>query len=229
MLPLRDNIPSSRLPLVNVALIVVNVLAFFYELSLGPKLEAALYYYGLVPLKYSAPARFPGLELGDLVAPFLSCMFLHGGWMHLLSNMWTLWIFGDNVEDRLGHAKYLAFYLLCGLAASGTQLIASWGSGVPTIGASGAVAGVMGAYFLLYPHARVLTLVPVFGFLRVIEIPATLFLGFWFLSQFFSGVASLSHAGRVGGIAWWAHIGGFAAGMGLKYGMLGRRRSAGRA
>ena len=141
-------------------------------------------------------------------------MFLHGGWLHLIGNMWYLWIFGDNIEDRLGHFAYLIFYLLCGLGAGIVHTILNAGTEIPSVGASGAIAGVLGAYVVSYPFARVLTLVPIFVFLQVIEIPALLVLGFWFVMQFLSGTASLAVAGgNAGGVAWWAHVGGFVIGM----------------
>ncbi|MBI4052277.1 MAG: rhomboid family intramembrane serine protease [Elusimicrobia bacterium] len=211
MIPLYDNIPSRTFPFINLGLIAANFLAFFYELSLGPYLEPFIRYYGLVPAHFSFSQIF-------------SSMFLHGGWMHLISNMWTLYIFGDNVEDRLGHFRYLFFYLLSGLAAAFTQLWFSWGSSVPTIGASGAVAGVMGAYFILFPLARVVTLVPIFIFLQKVQIPAFLFLGIWAWVQFYSGtVAVASGVGHFGGIAWWAHLGGFMGGILLLGGFIKRR------
>jgi membrane associated rhomboid family serine protease len=143
----------------------------------------------------------------------LSSMFMHGGWMHIIGNMWSLWIFGDNVEDRMGRGGFLLFYLLSGLAAGAVHIVTNPGSTVPTVGASGAIAGVMGAYLLLFPHSSVVTMVPVFFFLQVIEVPAILFLGFWFLSQLFSGTLALAVAGtQAGGVAWWAHIGGFVVG-----------------
>jgi membrane associated rhomboid family serine protease len=173
--------------------------------------------------------REPGL-LHYAVFPFFTSMFLHGGWLHLLGNMLYLYIFGDNVEDALGHVRYLLFYLACGVAASVTHLALNLDSVVPTVGASGAIAGVLGAYFLLYPKAKVLTLLPIFIFIQIVEIPAFLFLGFWFLLQFISGtVASASQ--NAGGVAWWAHIGGFAAGAAytiFRYRMFRRRlRGAG--
>jgi membrane associated rhomboid family serine protease len=145
--------------------------------------------------------------------PFLTSMFLHGGWLHILGNMWMLYIFGAAVEDRLGHGRYLAFYLLCGLASAGTQLWASWGSRIPELGASGAIAGVMGAYLILNPSARVTALIPIFFFVRLIEVPASLYLVFWLWTQLYAGRLALRHAGASGGVAWWAHIGGFAAGV----------------
>src|SRR6185503_5061394 len=157
MLPLRDDIPSQRHRVVTISLIVVDVLVFLRELRLGPELESMLMDYALIPARYSSPE--PGLQL---FVPFFSSMFLHGGWIHLIGNMWTLWIFGDNVEDRLGHGRYLLLYLVAGLAAGLLHVFTNFGSALPTIGASGAVAGVMGSYFRFYPHARVHTVIPPF-------------------------------------------------------------------
>ena len=200
MIPLRDNVPSQRVPVVNYLVIGVNVAVFFYEASLGRRLESFILTHGLVPNDFS----FPNL---------LTSMFLHGGWGHLLGNMLFLYIFGDNVEDRLGHARYLIFYLLCGIAAGAAQAMTSPHSGVPMVGASGAIAGVSGAYFLFFPSARVLTLVPIFLFLQMVEIPAVFFLLVWFLWQLLSGVATLGHGEGMGGVAFFAHVGGFVAGM----------------
>jgi hypothetical protein len=149
-------------------------------------------------------------------------MFLHGGWMHLIGNMWFMWIFGDNVEDRMGHGGFLVFYLLCGIAASVANMALMPHSHMPTIGASGAIAGVLGAYFLLYPGARILTLIPIFIFIRFVELPAFVFLGFWFVMQFFSGAAAIT-GGNTSNVAFWAHVGGFVAGMVL-LGLFARRR-----
>ena len=205
MIPLRDVIPSRTTPFVTIGLIVVNVLVFFYELSLGEAyLERFLFAWGLVPATFSWVA-------------VLSSMFLHGGVMHVGSNMLFLWIFGDNVEDRMGHGRFVVFYLLCGTAAALAQTATSPESIVPMVGASGAVAGVMGAYFVLYPHSRIVTLVPIFFFIHIMEVPAILFLGVWFLLQFVSGVGSIAAATGgepAGGIAFWAHVAGFVAGLG---------------
>ena len=205
MIPLRDVIPSRTTPFVTIGLIVVNVLVFLYELSLGEAyLERFLFSWGLVPATFSWVA-------------VLSSMFLHGGVMHVGSNMLFLWIFGDNVEDRMGHGRFVVFYLLCGLAAALAQTAMSPDSIVPMVGASGAVAGVMGAYFVLYPHSRIVTLVPIFFFIHIMEVPAILFLGVWFLLQFVSGVGSIAAATGgepAGGIAFWAHVAGFVAGLG---------------
>jgi membrane associated rhomboid family serine protease len=154
------------------------------------------------------------VPLRSVLLPFLTSMFLHGGWLHLIGNMWYLWIFGDNVEDRLGHFTYLIFYLLCGLGAGIAQTVLNYDSVIPSLGASGAIAGVLGAYVISYPTARVLTLLPIFIFWPIVEIPAVFFLGFWFIMQFFAGAASLTAtAASAGGVAWWAHVGGFIIGM----------------
>ena len=200
MIPLRDTVPSLRVPVVNYAIIGANVLVFLYEASLGHRAEAFIMRWGLVPRHFA-------------LANVLTSMFLHGGWLHLIGNMLYLYIFGDNVEDRLGHLRYLLFYFLCGFAAGGAQALANPGSSLPMVGASGAIAGVSGAYFLFYPTARVVTLVPIFLFFQVIEIPAVFFLLIWFFWQLVSGVATLGSEGGMGGVAFWAHIGGFVAGM----------------
>jgi len=210
MIPLRDTIPARRFPIVNTALIGLNVLIFLFEAALGPvQLEQVIGLLGLVPARFwqgGGPERW---------LPLFTSMFLHGGWWHLISNMLALYIFGDNVEDRLGHFRYLLFYLCGGLAAGGAHLLAYHGSPIPTVGASGAIAAVLGAYLVLFPYARVITLVPMFFFLRIVEIPALIYLGFWFISQLFNGLFALTAADvfQAGGVAWWAHIGGFVFGL----------------
>jgi len=213
MIPFRDNIPSRSFPIITVLLIAVNTLVFFFELALGRYLTPFLMTYGVVP---AAVVGWPqsDLPLSAVAVPFVTSMFLHGGWMHLIGNMWYLWIFGDNVEDRLGHFTYLVFYLLCGLGAGIAHTILNYNTTVPSIGASGAIAGVLGAYCVSYPRARVLTLLPIFIFIQVIEIPALIVLGFWFIIQFFNGAASLAvTSANAGGVAWWAHVGGFLIGV----------------
>jgi rhomboid family protein len=203
MIPLRDVIPSRTTPYVTTALVAANILVFLYEFSLGPAVNAFMFTYGLVPSQFSVLTMF-------------TSMFLHGGFLHVGGNMLYLWIFGDNVEDRMGHGRFLVFYLLCGVAAAVGQTLTGPSSTVPMVGASGAVAGVMGAYFVLYPHSRIVTLLPIFIFIQIIEVPAIFFLGVWFLMQFLSGVGSITGpaAGQtVGGIAFWAHVSGFAAGL----------------
>jgi len=207
MIPIRDNQPSSRFPLVNWLLILANVLIFIYEISLEPSaLESFVMTYGLVP------AEVISQPLENWM-PFITSIFLHGGWLHLIFNMLALYIFGDNIEDRLGHIPYLAFYLFGGIAGSVMHILFNTQSNLPTIGASGAIATILGAYLILYPRARVVTIIPIFIFIQVVQLPAPLYLGFWFLSQLLSGAAQItSEAYQSGGVAWWAHIGGFAAG-----------------
>ncbi len=210
MIPIRDTTQSGNYPIVNTLLIGLNVLLFFVEMTQGERLNEFILTYGLVPARYSVPATDPYFSIGHQGLALLTFMFIHGGFWHLLGNMWSLYIFGDNVEDRLGPLRYLLFYLLCGWASGLSHLFINWPSHVPTLGASGAIAGVMGAYFVLYPKSRILTLIPIFFIPYFIEIPAFFFLGIWFLIQFFS--AAGSHA-QTGGIAWWAHIGGFVFGI----------------
>ena len=202
VIPLRDVVPSRTVPVVTIAIIVLNSLVWIVELGL-PRRELVdfMMIYGMVPAVFNWPS-------------VVTSMFVHGGWLHVLGNMLYLWIFGDNVEDRLGHGRYLLFYLLCGTAAALAQLASSPDSMVPTVGASGAIAGVMGAYFVLYPHSRVLTLVPLFIVWQLIEVPAILFLGIWFVMQLFSGVGSIARTTGTsgGGIAFWAHVAGFVSG-----------------
>ncbi len=213
MLPLRDNIPSRRYPVVTWLIILVNLGVFGWELSLGPALGDALLVYGIVPVRYTVPEVARLFSWPEQLLPFLSSMFMHGGWTHLLGNLWTLWVFGDNVEDRLGHGRYLGFYLAGGVAAALLHIYTNATSAVPTIGASGAIAAVMGAYFRLYPHARVEMLIPPFFLGPYFVVPAVVFLGWWFILQFFNGTLSLlSDPEAAGGIAWWAHIGGFVFG-----------------
>ncbi|MEJ2354099.1 MAG: rhomboid family intramembrane serine protease [Anaerolineales bacterium] len=209
MIPIRDTIRSYNFPVINWSIIVLNSLVFLYQLILPPAaLQSFIRTFGMVPshISLANPASF---------ATLFTNMFLHGGWFHIISNMWVLYIFGDNVEDRMGSGRYLVFYLLSGLAANLLQLFFSPGSDVPTIGASGAIAGVLGGYFLLFPRARVITLILLFIFPWFVEIPAVIFLGFWFVTQLFSGLSSLGTAAgmEMGGIAWWAHVGGFVFGL----------------
>ena len=201
MIPLRDVIPSRTTPYITITIIVINALAWLFELTLSPDVIGVfLRVYGIVPAFFQP-------------ATLITSMFLHGSWSHVIGNMWFLWIFGDNVEDRVGHGRFIVFYLLCGIGAGLAHLVANPGSELPTVGASGAIAGVMGAYFVLYPQSRVLTLLP-WIFITVVEIPAVFVLGFWFLAQVFSAgaiaVTASTHGG--GGVAFMAHVAGFAAG-----------------
>jgi membrane associated rhomboid family serine protease len=214
MFPIRDDQPRYSTPFVNGFLIVLNILIYLFQSSLDPRsYELFARQFGVVPSHLSAfLAGSPKYPLAAIVISFFTSMFLHAGWMHVLGNMWFLYIFGDNIEDYLGHFKYLVFYVLCGLFAMGTQVAIYPYSNLPTVGASGAIAGVLGAYFILYPRARVLT----WFFVFIFYLPAWVMLGYWFVLQFFAGAVSLSmaQAGRdVGGVAVWAHVGGFVAGL----------------
>ena len=210
MIPIRDTIPSKNYPVVNNTIIGINVVVYLVQISLVPDLNRFVYIYGLVPARYSIPQITSYFTTSQQLFSLLSFMFLHGGFWHLLGNMWSLYIFGDNIEDRLGPLRYLVFYLLCGITSGFSHLIINLHSNIPTIGASGAIAGVMGAYLILYPNAKILTLIPIIFIPWFVEIPAFFFLGLWFVIQFIS--AAGSHGG-IGGIAWWAHIGGFIFGI----------------
>jgi membrane associated rhomboid family serine protease len=210
MIPIRDAIRSKNFPAVNFIIIGLNIIVFLWQLLQGPDFKEAFYLYGMVPLRYHDPELSAHFTRFQQYLPFLTSMFLHGGFLHIIMNMWFLYIFGDNIEDRLGHIRYLVFYLFCGVAAGLVQLFTNWNSNIPTIGASGAISGVMGAYLLLYPRSKILTLIPIFFFFQFVEIPAFIFLGFWLFLQLFS--ASLTPR-NVGGVAFWAHIGGFVAGL----------------
>jgi len=209
MIPISDNFPSRRLPIITRTLVVLNVLIFLFELSLSPEaLNAFIRLFGLIPAYYTTSEGIQKFGLLWLGVPLFSSIFLHGGLLHLFGNMITLWIFGDNVEDRMGRGWFIVFYFGMGIAASLGQIISAPGSEVPVIGASGAIAGVMGAYFLLFPRSTVVLAVPIFIFIDFWEVPAPVFFVFWFALQFFSGVA-----GGESGVAWWAHIAGFIGGM----------------
>jgi membrane associated rhomboid family serine protease len=203
VIPLRDVIPSRTTPYITVTIILLNAVAWLFEISLQQNdLNQFLYVYGVVPAQFTWPT-------------LITSMFLHGGWMHVIGNMWYLWIFGDNVEDRLGHAGYIIFYLLCGIVAAFGQIVIDPTSTLPTIGASGAIAGVMGAYFVLYPRSRVLTLVPLILWWEMFELPAIVLLGFWFLMQLFSAAGSIAVTAGThgsGGVAFMAHVAGFVFG-----------------
>jgi membrane associated rhomboid family serine protease len=219
MFPIKDTIRSRSFPAVTWLLILVNAAVFLFEINLSPRgLNAFVQTFAIVPAR---------LDLANPLTwgPLLTHMFLHGGWLHIISNMWTLFIFGDNVEDRLGSFRFLIFYLIGGVLAGLAQALLTPGSTVPALGASGAIAAVLGAYFFFFPHSRVITFVPLFFLPWFVEIPAVIYLGFWFVSQLFSGVTSLAVAGgmALGGVAWWAHIGGFVAGL-----ILARPFAAGR-
>jgi len=203
MIPLRDVIPSRTTPYITVTIIILNALAWLFEVSMPREnLTVFLQVWGVVPAAF-------------IPVTLVSAMFLHGSWSHVIGNMWYLWIFGDNVEDRLGHGRFIVFYLLCGIVASFGQIILDPGSTLPMIGASGAIAGVMGAYFVLYPQSRVLTLIPLIIFWEIVELPAIMLLGFWFLMQLFSaGAIAVTSSTGGGGVAFMAHVAGFLCGAG---------------
>jgi membrane associated rhomboid family serine protease len=234
MLPLRDDVQSHTVPFVTISVIAVNVLAFLYQLSLEVSRDPAavqaaqefVFEFGTIPCRLTgecrAPAGYPAPALTVVTA-----MFLHGGLLHIAGNMLYLWIFGNNVEDTLGHGRFLLFYLASGVAAALAQTAMSPGSRIPMIGASGAVSGVLGAYVLLFPYARVLTLMTFGFFIRFLHVPAVVVLGFWIVLQFINGLVTVSTAGgrETGGVAWFAHIGGFLAGMALLFVFRPRRRA----
>jgi len=206
MFPLYDTVRSRRFPFINWMLILLNGLIFYYEITLGEdRLNRFILNWGLIPAQLTSNYAESWLTV-------FTSMFLHGGWLHILGNMWTLFIFGDNIEDRMGHGNYLVFYLLSGAAAAILQSVLMPASQVPMIGASGAIAGVLGAYLILYPRARIVSLVPILFIFTLVEIPAVIYLGIWFVLQLFSGWSALQGAAS-GGIAWWAHIGGFVFGV----------------
>ena len=219
MIPLKNLNPLNSFPGVTVALIIVNFLVFFCQLSLDQHAaDLFILHYGVVPRQLQfALAGQHGLTIVDAVIPLFTSMFLHGGWLHIIGNMWFLWIFGGNVEDRLGHFSYLGFYLICGIGSGIAQAAFSWGSRIPAIGASGAIAGVLGAHILFFPSSRILTLIPLFIIWFTARVPAVVFIGLWFLLQLMSGLGSLGPAGMQanGGVAWWAHVGGFLLGIAL--------------
>ena len=226
LIPFRHTIPTHHPPIGTRALILINGLAFVVTLLMSDSgLEQFYYYYGVVPKRFLS-TQFASFFPDPAWITLFSSMFLHGGFFHIISNMWILYIFGDNVEDRMGTLRFLLFYLACGLGAMALHVLTNPGSTVPTIGASGAIAGVLGAYLKMYPHSTVLTFIPLFFFIPIIPIPAVLFLSFWFISQFFNGTLSLLAPGEGGGIAWWAHIGGFVAGMYLHPWFLSAKRIA---
>ncbi len=213
LLPLKDDIPSRRFPFVTYSIIAINIVVFMFEATMSKEqLQAFFELVAVIPAEYTAFLRGEPVPLLKLLAAPFASMFLHGGWMHLFGNMWFLYLFGDNVEDAMGHSRFLLFYLLTGLAATVAHIFVNPLSPIPIVGASGAISGVVGAYFLMFPTARVLTLVPIFFFVDIVLLPAVVFIGMWFLFQFWSGLLSLA-VPHLGGVAWWAHIGGFIAGL----------------
>lgn len=219
MIPLKNLRPRTHFPAVTLALIVVNFIVFFYQLTLDPRaLQSFIMTYSMIPARAQLALAHSQYTLAQGFFPLFTSMFLHAGWLHIIGNMWFLWLFGPNVEDRLGHLPYLVFYLVCGLGAGIAQTLFSLGSTIPGLGASGAIAGVLGAYVVFFPSSRILTLVTLFFWWFFARLPAVLFIGLWFAVQFLSGLSSLGSA-QGGGVAWWAHVGGFLLGMLLVSGM----------
>ena len=218
MIPIRDDTPRYSTPFVTYFLIALNTVVFLFELSVGWQnhraLNGLMYEFGVVPHRFElALSGGAHVSLPELSLTIVTSMFLHASWLHIIGNMWVLWIFGDNIEDHIGHFLYLVFYLVCGFAGAITHILSNVASRVPSIGASGAIAGVMGAYFVLYPRARVLTIVPLIIFFTFWWLPAWIVLGYWFLVQFLSGTAIVEVGQTGGGVAFWAHVGGFVAGI----------------
>jgi membrane associated rhomboid family serine protease len=214
MFPIKNAVPSRYPPLITWSLIAANCIVFFAELSLSPReLDWFLFQFALIPARYSAAFSYAdgSLSLADFL-PFVTNMFLHGGWIHLILNMWTLWLFGPTIEDRLGPGRYLAFYLLCGIFASVAHVLFNPGSPVPALGASGAIAGVLGCYLRLFPLARIVVMIPILFIPLFFEVPAVVFAGLWFMMQLLQGTVELFAPSAGGGVAWWAHVGGFVAG-----------------
>jgi membrane associated rhomboid family serine protease len=211
MFPIKDTVPNKSFSVMTWLIIALSGIIFIFETTLpGDVLERFIVFFGVVPAEYARPAA--GLPIIDYLS-FLTAMFLHGGWLHFLGNMWFLRVFGSKVEDCMGHSRFLAFYLISGICAGLLYVYFSPRSAMPVIGASGAIAGVMGAYYVMFPRARILTVIPIFIFPYFIELPAFIFLGWWFLLQLFSGTVTLVLPATGGGVAWWGHIGGFIAGI----------------
>ncbi len=224
-IPLNDHIRRQVFWIATLAIIAANVLAFLYELSLGRSLNQFVFLFGIIPARYTTPSGLAHLTPEGFFIPIFSSMFLHGGWLHLLGNMLFLFVFGRSVEDRFGHLRFLFLYFVAGMGAALLHIFLNAGSRYPTIGASGAIAGVLGAYFVSFPRARITTLIPFF-FIWTVELPALLVLGYWFLIQFFSGFQMLAiESATSGGVAWFAHVGGFLAGMILAWILPVRRRA----
>ncbi len=216
MIPLQDLTPRRSFPTVTLLLILANTLVFLYQVSLPPHAaDAFIMTYGVVPYKIQMALQDHHYTLQEAFLPLFTCMFLHGGWLHIIGNMWFWWIFGANVEDRMGAVAYLLFYLVCGIGSSIAQTLFSWGSHIPSLGASGAIAGVLGAYIVFFPRSQISALVTLLIIWFRARIPALVFIGLWFVMQFVSGIGSLGATGAAtsGGVAWWAHVGGFLLGM----------------
>ena len=216
MIPLKDLTPRRSFPFITLLLIIVNLLVFIHQVTLSPRAaDAFIKTYGLVPWKIQSALAGRHYTYEEALLPLFTCMFLHGGFFHILGNMWFLWIFGGNVEDRFGSFSYLLFYVVCGIGSGVAQVAFSWGSHIPSVGASGAISGVLGAYIVFFPGSRILSLVTLFIIWFMARIPAVIFIGLWFVMQFLSGVGSLAQTGdsSAGGVAWWAHVGGFLLGV----------------
>jgi membrane associated rhomboid family serine protease len=226
-IPLNDNLRRQTFWISTLLLIVVNALAFLFELSLGgPNLDRLIFHFGVVPAHYTTPQGIAALNLPGFFAPVFASMFLHAGWLHLAGNMLFLFVFGRSVEDRFGHLKFLFMYFLSGLGAASVHILLNAGSRVPTVGASGAIAGILGAYLISFPNARITTLIPLLFFFWSVQLPAVLVLGYWFLIQFVTGfeMLAIQSATHGSGVAWWAHVGGFIVGMVLCLALRPRRR-----
>ncbi|MCS7203808.1 MAG: rhomboid family intramembrane serine protease [Thermodesulfovibrio sp.] len=212
MIPLRDCLPRRYTPYITWLIIGLNTLVFIFELMLSEKkLQYLIYIFGIIPARYMLVDTLPVDPFYYI--PFLTSMFLHGGWFHLISNMWIMWIFADNVEDKMGSFRFLIFYILCGIGAGWIHCLVNPTSTIPTVGASGAISGVLGAYMLMFPRAKVITLVPILFFPFFFALPAIFYILLWFLIQLLSGFGSLLAPQNIGGVAWWAHIGGFLFGV----------------
>jgi membrane associated rhomboid family serine protease len=213
MIPLKDRDIRKRFPFVTILLITINILIFIYQLSLAEELKIFFIHFSVIP-NHVYQALHSDVFKPMVFITLLTSQFLHGGWLHLGGNMLYLWVFGDNVEDKLGHIRFLVFYLLCGVTASILHIYIEPASAIPTVGASGAISGVLGAYIFMFPKSRVLTLIPIFIFIQIAELPAYVILGLWFVLQFINGLLSLGYTDAgMGGVAWWAHIGGFITGL----------------
>jgi len=215
MIPIKDTIPRTGFPSVTWTLIVLNGIVFIFEVAIPKNILGTVFYlFGLVPARYSYPkwAYVSGLPFDDYLS-FVTNMFLHDGWLHILGNMWFLYLFGSRVEDSMDHIRFLIFYFISGIAANVIYFLVDIHSTIPEFGASGAIAGIMGAYIVMFPKGRILTLIPIFFFPLFVELSAFVYIGYWFILQLFSGTLSFSFHTTQGGVAWWAHIGGFIAGI----------------
>lgn len=226
MIPLKDNIPSDKHPIVTYLLILINIGVFLYEVSLGNTVDNFIITYGIIPGRDFFPLLlYDWFELPSFLYRSVTSMFIHGGWIHIIGNILYLWLFGDNVEDRLGHFRFVLFYLLSGIVASIAECYVHPYSDIPVVGASGAISGVIGAYIFFYPYAKIIMMVPLFFFYPYFfELPALLFVIFWFIEQLLNGLFELSVILRQGGVAWWAHIGGFITGLVLTFILKPKRR-----